>query len=154
MILAIDPGKSGGFVWGVDSHKVNSAPMPKNIRGMSDLIRDVQEERLGEVTEVYLEQVGGYIGVNQPGSRMFEFGRNYGQLEGIITTLGIRIHYLTPRKWQGMLGLKKPKGIIQNKWKNMLKDRAKEEFPNRKVTLSTADAFLIYRAVSDKDQTP
>lgn len=50
---------------------------------------------------------------------------------------------VTPQTWMKTYMLKKDKGESNTSWKNRLKTRAQQLFPHEKVTLATADAFLI-----------
>jgi hypothetical protein len=72
---------------------------------------------------------------------MFE---NFGIVLGAAMALGYRIERVTPQKWQKELGLGTSKGLSKTEWKNKLKGRAQELFPNIPITLKTADALLIW----------
>jgi hypothetical protein len=51
-----------------------------------------------------------------------------------------------PKKWQQALGLGSAKDLTKTQWKNKLKNKAQQLYPQIKVTLATADALLIYEA--------
>jgi len=53
-----------------------------------------------------------------------------------------------PKTWQKALGLGAATGMSKTEWKNKLKARAAELFPNVDVTLWNADALLIYDAAT------
>jgi hypothetical protein len=100
----------------------------------------------GEADEVVaiVEEVGGYIGKAQPGSRAFTFGRNFGFILGVLQSLGVRVELVRPQKWQKALGLGTASGCAsKTAWKNKLKASARRLYPNLKPTLGTADALLI-----------
>ena len=50
---------------------------------------------------------------------------------------------VTPQTWMKYYELKKDKAESKIAWKNRLKAEAQRLFPNEKITLATADAFLI-----------
>lgn len=50
---------------------------------------------------------------------------------------------VTPQTWMKTYMLKKEKGESNTLWKNRLKTKAQQLFPHQKITLATADAFLI-----------
>ena len=148
-ILAIDPGKKGGLVWGDGTPENTQAiKMPPTAHDLRDLLNEVTSES-GLAPTVYMEKVGGFIsGVKLPGSAMFNFGRNVGILEGVVASSNLRLQLVTPLKWQGALSLGKKRGRTNTEWKNHLKEAAQNLFPTHKITLDTADAFLIYYAAT------
>ena len=92
----------------------------------------------------FVEEVSGYAGTAQPGSRMFTFGRNFGFILGVLQTLGVRIELVKPSKWQKALSLGTASACASKTiWKNKLKACAQRLYPNLHVTLQTADALLI-----------
>lgn len=146
MILAIDPGKSGGLVWGTGpSTDTFSCTMPETPQDMWDRISGLHAQT--PLTEIVMEQVGGYVGgPGSPGSAMFTFGQNYGRLEMVAAALGVRLVLVRPTKWQAAVsaGTRGPRSKAE--WKRHLKEIAQRLFPAHKITLDTADAFLIYYA--------
>jgi hypothetical protein len=138
-LIAIDPGKSGGIAWRM-AYGTRAVPMPATETDISGKLKEIYYH-LDKPT-VVIEEVGGYIGRPQPGSAMFTFGRNFGFILGVLTCLGARIVLVRPQKWQGFLSLGKSEGD-RTKWKNKLKAKAQNLYPNIQVTLATADALLI-----------
>jgi len=143
LLLAIDPGKSGGFAWQYKGSPVACERMP-----------DVEAEIVAMITFwragaehgapiAYIEKVGGYAGTPQPGSRMFTFGRNVGVIMGALYAAGYRIHEVAPTRWQGKLGIG---GIDAKKRKAEFRNKAHQLFPHlgKEITLKTADALLIF----------
>jgi hypothetical protein len=144
-VIAIDPGKSGGIAYRIDNaQSVVSIPMPETEGDILETICAVQEGSTDPANAVaYIEQVGGFIkGRPAPGSAMFNFGRNFGYLIGVLQALKIRIELVRPQEWQKDFALGTSDGD-KTAWKNKLKQRAQQLFPQQKVTLSTADALLI-----------
>lgn len=170
LILAIDPGASGGIAFyspvGLEAHKMPATPKDAcEILTTAKGIAKVNDFQI----KCYMEQVGGYVGgVGQPGSAMFNFGRNFGQLEGFLIALGIPFELVPPKTWQAAVRLhfspvhkgdysgmdaaqhKAEKKRVSNlnsarkrDNKNKIKERAQGLFPALKVTLNTADALMI-----------
>ena len=74
---------------------------------------------------------------------MFTFGKWFG---GSLAALGAMfdgVRLVSPREWQKHYGMKKEKGETSTSWKNRLKAKAQEIFPDNHITLKTADAVLI-----------
>ncbi len=140
LILAIDPGASGGFAWNTQE-TIGAQKMPST---EGDIVSFMRGFNTKEYT-VFMEEVGGFIGKAQPGSAMFTFGRNTGFLIGVIMALGFRLEMVRPQKWQKDLGLGTAKGCAsKTEWKNKLKALAQRKFPTvDKITLATSDALLI-----------
>ena len=140
--LGIDPGKNGGFAWGDGTPgRVQCAKVPSTTGGMVDLIRIISPDI------ARLEQVGGYIGFEQPGLAMFVFGQSFGELRGALAALRVNFSMITPQAWQKALALGNSKGMSKTEWKNKLKQKAIELYPATKITLATSDAVLIYHAL-------
>lgn len=142
MRVAIDPGTAGGIVAGHLDGSFVVSPMPKTDREITDfLIGDLLAENVA-----YLEDLVKYAGTNMPSSAMAVYASSWGFLKGVLTTNKYRIVLVPPKKWQAALGLGRATGLSKTQWKNKLKQRAEQLFPQIKVTLATADALLIYEA--------
>ncbi len=157
-IVAIDPGKSGGIAWWAPECATHCIKMPAITRDIVDVLDSADfyfdAENPTEGVCVYIEQVGGYIkprkgkdgkdakvpGANSP---MFNFGKNYGRLEGITEALYYELVYVTPQKWIKALGLGKKGKRTPTEWKNHLKAMAQRLYPSIKVTHAVQDALLI-----------
>ncbi len=151
-MIAIDPGQSGGIAIqkstiGVAS--VEAHTMPKTEREIYELI-DGARSADTEGTTAYLEDLVKYTGRNMPSSAMAVYAGNFGFIKGVLTALKWKIVLVPPKSWQRKLGLGKAKGLSKTEWKNKLKQRAEELFPNIKVTLATADALLILESTKQK----
>lgn len=146
-ILAADPGKKGGLVWGLGTPETtHSASMPETAHDLRDLLNDITAE-FGAPPTAYMEKVGGFIsGMKLPGSAMFNFGRSVGLLEMGLVCNNMRLILVPPLRWQAALGLGTKRGMTNVEWKNKLKTLAQNLFPTHKITLDTSDAFLIYYA--------
>jgi hypothetical protein len=145
-ILAIDPGKSGGLVWG-DGTPTNTqaSAMPDTPHDIWSAIEGIHAKQ--PLDAVFMEEVGGYVGgAGSPGSAMFEFGRNFGRLEGVVAALGVRLVMIRPARWQKAVSAGTRGDRTKAEWKRHLKGIAQNLFPAHKITLDTSDAFLLYYA--------
>lgn len=136
--LGIDPGASGGMAVLRGDH-LTCIGMPETERDIWDWIAG------STATLAIIEKVGGFIKGNPaPGSAMFNFGQNYGSLRMALIGLKIPFVEAQPQKWLKSLGIPaRGKDMSTKDWKNSLKRRAQQMFPNNQITLSTADAALI-----------
>lgn len=142
LTIGIDPGVSGGIAWG-DSEGMELMKMPVE-EDLADTIKKISKGCYR--VNVYVEQVNGYIGVGQPGSRMFTFGDNFGQLKGIVRALDYNLILTRPAAWMKALELGTKGERTKTEWKNFLKDSAQELYPKHKIILATSDAALIFNA--------
>jgi hypothetical protein len=147
-ILAIDPGASGGIAFGSAGKPPALVAMPDTLHDLVEVIRDAHCDH------AFLELVGGFIGKNQPGSAMFNFGTNYGQIQGVLAALGVPFTLVRPQAWQKALSLGTSTGLSKTEWKNKLKAKAQQLYPSLKITLSTADACLIWHVAKTKPVHP
>lgn len=147
VIIGIDPGANGGIAVGhEDGRLIGVATMPATPKDLFDYLQEIRDETPNEYGEIeaYLEKVQGMPG--QGGMAMFTFGKGFGHLEMALLSLGIKTNEVTPQKWQKHFQLgSSTKCASKTEWKNKLKAKAQQLFPNEKVTLKTADALLIYQ---------
>src|SRR3954464_1096592 len=137
-ILAIDPGLSGGIACHHADQSVSATATPAT---EGDLLQLFQRLVDPGKTIAFLEEVGGFVGKQQPGSAMFKFGRNFGFMLGVLQALNVRIELVRPQKWQKPLGLGTASGCKRRtEWKNKLKSCAQRLYPMLKPSLGTADA--------------
>lgn len=150
-ILAIDPGKKGGWAFHIPGKPVYAHNMPQTDADiLSALVEfQVQASMEHDECEVWLELVGGYVKGEggQPGSAMFNFGDGFGFLRGTISALRIPLILVRPQRWQKdySLGTSKSAGG-KKEWKKKLAAEAQRRYPHLRVTHSTADALLILGA--------
>ncbi|MBP7830363.1 MAG: hypothetical protein KA248_10640 [Kiritimatiellae bacterium] len=135
MILAIDPGQSGGIAWMDDDGIVNSADMPPTAGDIIDHLRMLKAT--GRDVTAYLEKTGGYVPGNS-GPAACKFARGCGLLEGAIMALSIPLIEVSPTVWMKALGAF-PKDKRERK--NAIKGLMQARYPHLKITLSTADAL-------------
>lgn len=138
-IIGIDPGVNGGIaVYSCDSKKViELAKMPSTPQELLALLKIYKKNSV-----CYLERVQGVPG--NGASQMFNFGRGFGQIEMALMACKIPYTEVTPQKWQKVLQLGHKGTKSTSQWKNKLKTRAQQIFPNvGKITLDVSDSLLI-----------
>jgi hypothetical protein len=135
--IGIDPGKSGGICVMDDKGGIELVKMPS-----TEL--DIYESLDGYNGFAMIEKVQGYIGNAHPGTAMFKFGASYGGLRMALIASGIPFDEVSPRTWQKTLGISpRKKTESKGQFKNRIKAKAQQLFPNENVTLATCDALLI-----------
>ena len=141
VVIAIDPGLSGGIAIHCPDQAVQAYAMPPT---EGDLVVLLRELVAADQAVAMVEEVGGYIGQAQPASGAFKFGRNFGFTLSVLQTLGVRIELVRPQRWQKALSLGTASSCeSKTVWKNKLKGVAQRLYPDLRVTLATADALLI-----------
>ncbi len=176
MIIACDPGASGGFAWGTGK-EIECAPMPKTLFKLHDLWEKIIDDGPGDNGSVtfWLEQISGFFpqksmktikcyncGSNvyfqemrdiMPSSRTLSFGKSIGHVESVAARFGLEINEITPKEWQAICLLGKKGKRTDTEWKRHLKEVALKKYPElgKKITLKTADAVLILHAAWIKE---
>jgi len=143
--LGIDPGQSGGIAVLGANGAHEAWPMPKTERDVWMLL----DENIGGPISVLddfalIEAVHSFPGQGVASS--FKFGMSYGGLRMALTAAGIPFEEITPQQWQRALGIKprqRKKGESKTQFKNRLKAKAQQLFPDVKMTLAICDALLI-----------
>lgn len=157
VIIAVDPGASGAVAVFTPGERVVYHKTPTTERDTWDLFEQEALTALKHNYRItaYVEVVGGYIGSNPdhpgsnpaPGSAMFKFGVGYGGLRMAIIGNHIRLIDVRPQTWMAAFSIpprKKSEGSKgKTAWKNRLKAKAQQLFPDEKVTLQICDALLI-----------
>jgi hypothetical protein len=148
IIIAIDPGSSGGIVVYCND-KMTIYAMPSSHTDLVEILG--QFRHCASKVLCMVEDVPRFVsGITTPSS-MAKLHYNFGYLVGIIDTMGFRLKLVRPQDWQKAVsaGSKKDYGT---KWKAHLKDIARRRFPElgAVVTLKTADALLILSTYLDK----
>lgn len=154
MLIAIDPGAHGALASYATSFEPPAEPrytvekLANSPQELAEQVRQYSEaaDHLEAPRVAIIEEVSGYIGRPQPGSRMFTFGRGYGQIEGILCCLKYQIIRVRPAAWQGELSLKSRSGEPKPDHKRRMRLKALDLFPHLKPTLDTCDALLILYA--------
>ena len=156
MIIAIDPGLSGGIAW-KDADGVKAVPMGKTIAE----IKRTLELRLSEGEAIcYLEDVHSMP--KQGVKSMWTFGEHYGALQAILLCLGIPMKTVTPNTWQKAIGATRPsvpkdatpsqREAAKREGKHRIQQIVEARFPTLQVTLKTADALGILIYAMEKEE--
>lgn len=154
-VLGIDPGLSGGIVvYQLDFGVTATHKMPETEMDVWELFESISLRHSKNSVTAYVEKITGFVGgKGPPGSKMFVMGANYGGLRMACLGNAIRLVEVTAPTWQKALGIpKKDKADSQTKWKNLLKGKAQQLFPNLKITLAFSDALLIAEYGKLKEQ--
>jgi hypothetical protein len=128
IIMGIDPGISGAvafyFPMVPSRISVDDVPVAGGEINGYELARLIKIHR---PTLAVVERVGAMPG--NGGVSMFNFGRAYGDVRGVISALDVPMHFVTPQKW------KKHFGLTSDKEQSRL--RAIRTFP------AVADSFKL-----------
>lgn len=149
-IIGIDPGVNGGIaVYSCDLKRVvELIKMPSTPQELLSLLKIYKKNSV-----CYLERVQGVPG--NGASQMFNFGRGFGQIEMALMACKIPYTEVTPQKWQKELQLGHKGTKTTSQWKNKLKTKAQQLFPDiNKITLDVSDSLLIleYGRLIQKDK--
>ena len=143
IIIAIDPGKNGAIAVKI-ADTIEAYDMPSTPTDIYDLLKEYSSvfiQLYDNIPVCYLERVHGRPGMG--GAAMFTFGCGYGYLEMALLALKIPTISITPQKWMKSIEMGVRGSQTATQWKNKLKARAQQLYPNIKVTLKNADALLI-----------
>lgn len=144
VILGIDPGKSGCIAAindqdGITFVEFYDMPILDNDYN-EDGIADILEVFARKTHHVFIEKVHAMPG--QGVTSMFNFGKGFGIIRGILATLKMNRTFITPQSWKKEL----MEGI---KDKDASRSRAIQLFPHsslklcRKKDVGRSDALLI-----------
>ena len=168
--IGIDPGVSGGVAWKTTYENMgligtSLQKMPETERDLCDLfdkkiLKDQYSDKAFAVIEQqtprptrYRDGKGGWKSSILKSTCVLY--SNYMQIRMCLIALDIPFETVTPTKWQSYFGLKKKKGEGDNKWKNRIKAKAQELYPESMIdsgslTLATSDSLLIATYCQDK----
>lgn len=146
ILVAIDPGVSGGICTMDAEGKVETHKMPSTDFDVCRLLADISTK--AKEVHLYLEEPPLYAGKAVPGSSIGKLMWNTGVAYGAAIAMGWSVHRVRPAIWMKAhpVGTKGDRSTTQ--WKNVLKARASELFgaSGIKVTLWNADALLLLDA--------
>lgn len=143
LIVAVDPGVSGGVAW-TDGQSVETCPMPSSDSDVAHLMAELSCK--AKEVSLFLEEPPLYAGKNIPGSAIGKLMWNTGVLYGAAIVMGFKVHRVRPAIWMKAHPVGTKGEQTTSQWKARLKNRAQELFPTCDVTLKTADALLILDA--------
>jgi crossover junction endodeoxyribonuclease RuvC len=108
VILGIDPGISGAiaFYFPMVTDRIAVADMPVAGREINahELARAI---RIHRPTMAVMEKVSAMPG--QGVVSMFNFGRSYGDVRGVVSAMDIPLHLVTPQRWKKHFSLSSDK---------------------------------------------
>jgi hypothetical protein len=156
LMLAIDPGASGGLAWKRDGEQVEICKMPATVKDLVEKLDEiVPYPRQENGVMCLIEKVGAYMPGNS-GPAAAKFARHCGMLEGVLVAMNIPFQDVTPAKWEhSFIGKpnwpkidpdipdktkKKIRSERKAKRKNMIKEKAQRLNPHLNITLATSDA--------------
>lgn len=143
MIIAVDPGKSGGIAVRCPDRSLEVYAMPKTEDELVALMAELATEP-GAIA--YVEKVGGYAGQGQPGSAMFTFGWWAAGPVFALKALGVPVQLVPPQVWMKKLNLAEGQTrteLGRDAWKALLYQEALRRFPRVRFTKQVADALLL-----------
>ncbi len=150
LVIGIDPGITGAIAalnaHTLELHDVMDFPTVSEGKkqriftfGMANILKH-WEGQADRIAMVYLEKVNAMP--KQGVTSMFNMGRSFGAIEGVVSTLNLPLTYITPVTW-------KRRANLINKEKDVSRTRALELYPaaplTRKKDHNRADAILIAR---------
>ena len=143
VFIGIDPGKSGGCGMIVIEDGIETSiswKFPKDISLLSVGVMSIIPQNISlEDVHVLVEHVHAFP--KQGAVSTFSFGQNLGQWEGTLYANELDFTYVNPKEWIYWYGVRK--GLDKKERKRILLERAKELFPNMKITFNVSDAVLI-----------
>jgi crossover junction endodeoxyribonuclease RuvC len=108
VIMGVDPGISGAvafyFPMVTSRIAVDDVPVAGGEINVAELARLIRVHR---PTLAVIERVSAMPG--QGVTSMFNFGRSYGDVRGVIGAMGVPLHFVTPQKWKKHFGLSSDK---------------------------------------------
>lgn len=134
--VGVDPGKTGAaVVLDMRGEFLDCIPFQNTtVRDLNDAIGEWCDAASRVIAVI--EDVHAFP--RDARKSAFTFGRALGQIETILLAQGAQVHYVSPAKWQMALLHKAARGD-----KHKLRAAAEDLFPNRRIPLAVADAFLI-----------
>lgn len=128
--LGIDPGQSGGIAVVINAGQALAYKMPDTERDVFELLAQGAPYEFAMIEAVHSMPKQGV-------ASSFKFGRSYGFLRGILTSLGIPWGEVSPQRWQKHMQCRSGGD------KNITKAKAQQLFPGIKITHAVADSLLI-----------
>ena len=144
--LGIDPGKTGGIAWlDDDSLEVHVVKMPPTYRDVWKAIGSPVGADNERVSCACLERICGAPPGKTTMQAITGVRESFGACLMALTAAEIRCETVMPVKWQGVMGVRRPRGKeeTQSEKKNRHKAKAQELFPQEQVTHAIADALLL-----------
>lgn len=142
LLVAIDPGKSGGFA--ICSN--GNVTAEKMADSAADIFNQLPLNFGNNDSAIaWLEHVHAMPG--DGAKSMFTFGQNFGRLEMALAAHAIPYELVSPNKWMKKFG---SLPIDKSERKKAIKAKVQARFPHIKVTLATADALAMLMVMMEK----
>jgi len=141
LFIGIDVGKLGGIslISYKDGEETSTCmKFSKQLEEVDSIFKIAKDTFKQEDIVCMIEHVHAFP--KQGVVSMFSFGQNLGQWEGMLVGNGIEYSYVNPREWMSEYV---ELGMAKKERKRKLLVKAKEIFPNIKVTFNVSDALLI-----------
>ena len=120
LFIGIDPGKSGGIAV-IDVEEGTTMPAPYSDEALLKTIRLVSMFEPKEAKKVCcLEKVSAMP--HQGVTSMFNFGKNYGYIKGVLEAFSIPYQEVPPQKWKKEFGLNSDKAASVEVCKRLFPD--------------------------------
>jgi crossover junction endodeoxyribonuclease RuvC len=106
MIVGIDPGATGAVAWVTDhGHLIEVSDLPHvaKVGLLPAVFATMLRGGDREITHAFVERVASRPGAGVAG--MFNFGRDYGQILGVLAALDIPVTLVTPQVWKRSLSV-------------------------------------------------
>lgn len=133
-------------MWDTTTDELFDFNMPEDDGGTHALFREM---KVGHDTLVFIENPPTWAGASRfarktvLGHSAAKLQGNYKLCVGLALGMGATVTKFVPVKWQNIVECKNTEKLESGPWKRKLKTRAEELWPGMKITLQTADAFLI-----------
>jgi hypothetical protein len=143
--IAVDPGQNGGIAYSFLG-KTYAVKMPPTDFDVVAFLAGLSKQ--SRLVELYLEEpsTGGWGPASKHSVGKLQF--NVGVIYGASIALGFKTHRVRPAIWMKTHPVGTKGDRTSTEWKNILKQRAAELFPDHPVTLATCDALLILHAAA------
>ena len=136
--IGIDPGKSGGCGMIIVEDGIETSiswKFPKDVSLLSvGLMSTIPQTLSLEDVHVMIEHVHAFP--KQGSVSTFSFGQNLGHWQGTLYANELEFQHVNPKDWIYWYGVRK--GLSKKERKRILLERAKELFPNMKITFYTS----------------
>lgn len=147
-VVGIDPGAKGAAVLLAEGEVQDYIRFTKYTdREILDRF-ETWAHPCGALIPCYLEKVSSAPG--QGVASVFKFGVSYGKMQAMVMATGMRLEFVTPKKWLAAtgvpkVGVKGQRGFTKNtaEKKKATRERAQQLYPGISLTTDVWDALMI-----------
>ena len=137
--VGIDPGVGGGIAVINGKGQMKAYKCPSSSEDMALLFQVIIGRTAPDNIRLVMERV--WARPTNAVRAAFTYGVNYGQWLGIAASHEVKMNTTLPLKWIQWIGC--PKALKRDVRKRWLKEKAKELYDIKGITLKTSDAILI-----------